>query len=125
MAQLTDAEALHIMRGLLFGVQKARSITFENGLTEADAAMLDPWLFGPKCILPTIATIVSRFERGDEVPGGDIFNVLSLIERHSPTVLMATELHRWEIPDADIAWMAQTFRKPDVEKKPRPGLYDW
>jgi hypothetical protein len=111
-ATLTDELVLNIFRGLVFGVQRMRSISREeSGLSDEFLAEIHPWLFGPKCILPTLLKITEDLEKGGSVAGLTVFNIVRLMERHGVGALMSA--NGFDIPEADLAWAGQgPFKGP-------------
>lgn len=111
----THAEALHLLRMLMVATQKARSTMTESigdsDMAQALLAETQPWLFGPRSILPKLAEQVQRAEAGAEIEGMQLFNWATLIERNVPVVLVSLGFQDPKLRgfEADMKWCGQRW----------------
>jgi hypothetical protein len=112
----TKEDALSILRAVLYGAQKARSITAENGydaIGEEYLATLNPWLYGKGNIVPKLAEAIGRYEKpGVVIPGSELFNFLYIACKAEPSIIVCAglaESHKWRDIEPDYRWMTQEF----------------
>lgn len=109
--------AERIMNALVWGAQKARSITTENlgddEATQEALATIEPYLFGPRSILPQLLSWQARVKMTRQIRGADLFNFFKLCELKVPGVLMSAAANGYELPEeADVAWFTETWELP-------------
>lgn len=115
---VTHDDALALLRAFMQGAQKARSNLFETfdgiepKLAESILAAGNPWLFGPKRLLPKLVEHVSRSEAGEPISGSDLFNWAIIALRFEPLIGMAMPLYSprfRDLTEPDISWVGRTF----------------
>jgi hypothetical protein len=107
------------LRAFVLAVQKARSTMAEslsadeeNPIAEHVLADLQPWLFGPKCIQPVAAKLLSEAEQSGTVNPVDLMN-LSQGLRFAPA--LAAHFSAWGQPEEfHFAWLRGWCGEPDV-----------
>lgn len=102
MATMTEAKAREHLEVLLRSAQKSRSDAREAGNEEV-SAMLEPWLWGERCFIPTVAEVLTG--RRNMTPL-DFYNLMAITER-CPTVGLVAALREGghEFPAPQLAWL--------------------
>lgn len=98
----THTEALAVLRAMMIGAQRSRSISIEMFGTYSSQVQesMNPWLFGPQCILPTLIEAVQRAEAGGDIRGADLMNLCYIATASEPTIaLCAINISGDIIPD--------------------------
>ena len=110
---MTRAQALKHLRVMLFAVQKARSNLMEtvgdDEIGQKINADLNPWLFGPRCVLPPLVKYLDRLEAGAPISGADFYNFMAIATRSSPIIALAATDSE-DLPEPELAWCAQVWK---------------
>ena len=115
----TNELVYETFKALLLGWQKARSIEAEmvGDISEGAKRFLysDSWVYGPKGdkMVEALGKIIDRLDNGGEATGQELFNVLFIVERNAPQVMIALALYQQPIIEkSDITQATKIFRKP-------------
>ncbi len=90
--EMTKSRAIKILNIMTTTIQKMRSITRENGIDDDLAEMVTPWIFGPKCPLLALITIVNKARATGELAPGDFFNMMAIAYRLQPEIAVFASL---------------------------------
>jgi hypothetical protein len=105
-------EAMAVVNRMAFAVQRMRTMAIEelgdDDTTRRVLADLEPWIHGPKCILPALSKVQ---DRGSVTPG-ELMN-FCYIAHHFSTISMAVGIMAvagdWGIdepvPEPDVNWI--------------------
>lgn len=109
---LTRDQALTDLRTMLFAAQYARSNILESQgddkITQIVFTDLEPWLFGPKSIVPSLAAYIGRAEKGAPITGSEFYNFMWVAQK-TPTITLAAEFVRGNpLPKPEMQWHTQT-----------------
>jgi hypothetical protein len=108
---VTESEAMEVVNRMTFAVQRMRTMAIEqlgdDTTTLRVLTELEPWVHGPKCILPALTKVQ---DRGSVTPG-ELLN-FCYIAHHFSTISMAVGIMAsagdWgisdPIPEPDINW---------------------
>ena len=66
---------------------------------ESLAAKIMPWVFGDRCILPALATILDRYDKDTTLAPMDYYNMMYILDKFIPTFKAFTYLFDGELPD--------------------------
>src|SRR5262245_57829644 len=117
----THTEAVMMVRAFVLAVQKARSTMAEslgageeNPVAEEALVELQPWLFGPKCILPVAEKLLREAEQTGTVSPVALMNLYQVL-RFAPA--LAARFATWGQPDAfNFAWLRGWSGEPDARQ---------
>lgn len=106
--------ALVALRVMLAASQKARSnlrgSVGDDELGERLLAEMHPWLFGQKCVIPALAQVISRAERGSAVVGKTFYHMMWIAKREPAIELSAAFMTSGAgLPQPDLRWNALTW----------------
>jgi len=97
---MTQQEMRTTLENLRLAFQWFRSIVMETSdLSDAMLADMYPWIFGDKCLLPTIQKLLDR----DRVSGMDFYNVMTVVHRFCPEVMCAHATY--DFPEPNAGWI--------------------
>lgn len=119
---MTGSESLKVVTDLIFTIQRMRSIYFEtvgqDETAEAVGAKLQPWVFGPNCLLSALTTI----EESGKVQPMDLFNFCTIAHQLSPgrrarapattpravgtEIGVSAAVFNRTVPEPDTAWLS-------------------
>jgi hypothetical protein len=109
---VNHAEALGHLRAMMTSTQKARSNLLE-ALEKVDdpdpeelAEKTNPWLFGPKSVLPKLAELIPKYEKGAPISGMDFFNLMYVATKFEPSIGVITLT---PLPIPDTAWIGEVW----------------
>lgn len=110
---MKQIQAVEHLREMLWAVQRARSMITETfgDLGEDFLITLHPWLFGPKCVLPSLVTTVGEVETGGELTPQRFYNLMWITDKELAinTALFAT--NRKPLPEPDINWIVEGWEE--------------
>jgi hypothetical protein len=101
---MTQDEARQHLTAMMVEIQKFRSNVMETRNDDLDrelTAELFPWAF-KKCPIPALVKILDR----DKIVPMDLYNMMYLLHRFLPEVLIGCEYH---FPKPDASWIALEF----------------
>lgn len=118
----TREDALGLLRLLLRGAQKARSNLAEafgdenvtKSGTPASWALeqMNPWLYGPKNIVPKLAEYVSKVEAGTTIKGAEMLNWVIIATLLEPSIIVCSgveEDERLQGIEPDPEWVSKVW----------------
>ena len=88
---MTNDSAAEILKGLIFTLQRMRSILAEGGCQET--GLLD-WVMGDLCPLPALAKLLDAYRRHGRVAPLDLHNMLIVATVLEPSIEAAYEINR-------------------------------
>lgn len=96
---MKESEAKTIVRGVLLGAQRARSINDESGRYTDDAIneMIEPWLYGKRDCRPMLYDLTERFDTGESLTPVTFMNVLH-IAKTTPAIAICALRYGYKIP---------------------------
>lgn len=114
---MTGKEAMAVVDRMTFVVQRMRSITMEelgsDEITRKVLADLQPWVHGPKSVLPALTKIQ---DRGSVTPG-ELYNFCIIARELEPTIGITSDIMEasgWApsgitIPEPTTRWLADQW----------------
>ncbi len=98
---MNQHDARVLIRWMILGLQRFRSICLESEDELLLLEELHPWAFGPKCVLPTLSKIEAR----DVICGSDLYHVVTIFCRFMPEVVLLMSLKGFDFPEqAEMSW---------------------
>lgn len=96
---MRESEAKKIVRGILLGAQRARSINDEGGRRDDQTlnALVEPWLYPPRDCRPMLFDLVNRLDDGETVDPATFMNVLH-IAKATPSIAVCALRYGYHIP---------------------------
>lgn len=108
---MTQQEADALVNQIMIGVQKVRSNMLEfNSEPNTDLLFeLQPWLFGEKSLLIVLERLTHRIDQGGHVEPLELYNLLFVVHRWVPAVVLHGIATESPVPEADEQWMIDGF----------------
>jgi hypothetical protein len=109
---VNHAEALGHLKTMMVSTQKARSNVIESleGIGDRDPEQLaettNPWLFGPKSVLPKLVELIPKYEKGAPISGMDFFNLMYVATKFAPEIGV---ISLNPLPEPDHAWVGEVW----------------
>ena len=117
---MTNSTAATILKGLVFTIQRMRSILSE-GDTGQGTGLLD-WVVGDKCPLPALEKLLDAYARHGRVAPLDLYNMLIVATVIEPSIEAAYEINRrmglmdaplLPTPEMVLAWLQEQAEASD------------
>lgn len=108
---MNGPEAQRLIAGLVFGLQKDRSILRESlGNDEVAKRLLTDLHPHYETLLPRVLDWQRRTEREGWISGMDLFNFYTIILMKLPSAILVAALNGFDMPErADATWCAQMW----------------
>ena len=120
---MTNDSAAEILKGLVFTLQRMRSILAEGGCQET--GLLD-WVMGDLCPLPALAKLLDAYRRHGRVAPLDLHNMLIVATVLEPSIEAAYEINRrmglmdaplLPTPEMALAWLQEQAEVSDGKER--------
>lgn len=90
--------AVRQLRAYMLALQKYRSnIALDLDLPEPFKAEAWPWVFGDKCPLPQLSTVLDRVDNGADLNPFEYHNFMVILYRFSPELLAVIGFNEHEL----------------------------
>lgn len=99
---MNNKERLEVLEQIRYAFQRFRSVVLENAEkngTENHLPKLFPWVFGDKCLLPSIQKCLDQ----EYVSGQELYNFLYVLHNFSPEVMVSNL--DYDFPEPEIQMM--------------------
>lgn len=94
---MKHSDAVVLMRGMMFAVQKCQSIALENEYPE-----LTRWISGDKNCLPALVKIDDRIQSGGMMTRGEFRNLRYIANNLCPMIGIQMASNGLDMPDIQI-----------------------